>query len=132
MKSSIGGYPAKSTFGAVVGARSPEGRDEYLKYHSAAIEIPSPAISRIEAISRATGVFLVIGVIEKEGGTCYCTVIFVDPRSGYVAKHRKLMPTAAERLVWGLGDATTIPVLEPTFSSVSGDLSAKLSATICW
>lgn len=83
----------------MVGARSAEGRDEFLRYHSAAIEIPSPTITRIESISRATDVFLVIGVIEKEGGTCYCTIIFVDPRAGYVAKHRKLMPTAAERLI---------------------------------
>ncbi|KAF8496648.1 carbon-nitrogen hydrolase [Gautieria morchelliformis] len=128
----IGGYPAKSTFGTVVGDRSPEGRDEFLRYHSAAIEIPSPAISRVEAISRATGVFLVVGVIEREGGTCYCTIIFVDPQSGYVAKHRKLMPTAAERLVWGYGDATTLPVLEQTFSSAKGDVTTKLSATICW
>ena len=116
----------KSTFGAVVGARSLEGRDEFLRYHSAAIEVPSTAISRIEAISRATNVFLVFGVIEKEGGTWYCTIIFVDPLLGYVTKHRKLIPTAAERLVWGFGDATTLRVLEQTFSSEKGAVSTKL------
>jgi len=134
----VGGYPAKSTFGTVVGARSPEGRDEYLKYHSAAIEIPSPALSRIEAISRDTAVFLVVGVIEKDGGTCYCTIVFVDPQRGYIAKHRKLMPTASERLIWGFGDATTLPVLEHTFPNVNSkggeaeEVKTKLSATICW
>ncbi|KAF8527968.1 carbon-nitrogen hydrolase [Hysterangium stoloniferum] len=132
----IGGYPAKSSFGAVVGARSPEGRDEYLRYHSAAIEIPSQAVTRMEGIARATSVFLVVGVIEREGGTCYCTVIFVHPQAGYVAKHRKLVPTAAERLVWGFGDASTLPVLEQTFShqgnGVSENVTAKISAAICW
>lgn len=121
-----------STFGAVVGGRSPEGRNEYLEYYNAAIEIPSPAITRIEDISHKTGVLLVVGVIEKEGGTCYCTVIFVHPKNGYIAKHRKVMPTAAERLIWGFGDGTTLPVLENTFSHQDGDFKAKISAAICW
>lgn len=122
-----------STFGAVVGERSPEGRDEFLRYHQAAIELPSPTLARIEAISRNTGVFLVVGVIERDGGTLYCTAIFVDPKAGYVTKHRKLMPTAAERMIWGQGGADTLPVVESTFSTESSKaVNAKLSATICW
>lgn len=104
-----------------------------MRYYNAAIEIPSPAITRMEQISQKTGVFLVIGVIEKEGGTCYCTIVFIHPENGYIAKHRKVMPTAAERLVWGFGDGSTLPVLENSFSSNNGEvIKAKLSATICW
>ncbi|KAG7099159.1 hypothetical protein E1B28_001030 [Marasmius oreades] len=122
-----------STFGAVVGDRSPEGRDEFLRYHSAAIEVPSPAVSRIEEISKQNGIFLVVGVIERDGGTLYCTAIFVDPKEGLVGKHRKLVPTASERLVWGQGNGSTIPVLERSFpSNVDRDVKAKISATICW
>ena len=122
-----------STFGVVVGTRSEEGRDEFLRYHSAAIEIPSPTITRLEKVSKETGVFLVVGVIERELGTLYCTVVFVDPTEGYVGKHRKLMPTAAERLIWGFGDASTLPVLERSFSRKEGEsTTCKLSATICW
>ncbi|KAK7468802.1 Nitrilase [Stygiomarasmius scandens] len=129
----IGGYPKRSTFGAVIGERSPEGRDEFLRYWNAAVDIPGPAITRIEEISRKTDVFLVVGVIERGGGTLYCTVIMVDPTEGYVGKHRKLMPTASERLVWGQGDGSTLPVLERSFKSSSDQtLKAKLSATICW
>jgi predicted amidohydrolase len=93
-----------STFGAVIGERSPAGRDEFLKYHEAAIDIPSQAITRIEAIARETGVFIVSGVIERDHGTLYCTCVFVGPE-GYVGKHRKLMPTGTERLVWGQGQS---------------------------
>ena len=122
-----------STFGVVVGTRSEEGRDEFLRYHSAAIEIPSPTITRLEKVSKETGVFLVVGVIERELGTLYCTVVFIDPTEGYVGKHRKLMPTAAERLIWGFGDASTLPVLERSFSRKEGEsTTCKLSATICW
>jgi len=123
-----------STFGVVVGERSSEGRDEFLRYHSAAIDIPSPAISRIELISKDTGVFLVVGVIERDGGTLYCTVVFIDPQEGYLGKHRKLAPTAMERLIWGQGDGSTLPVLEKQFKSSKDDetfVKTKISA-ICW
>jgi predicted amidohydrolase len=92
-----------STFGAVVGERSAAGRDEFVRYHAAAIEVPSsPAVARLEAIAKETNIFLVVGVIERDNGTLYCTAVFVSPQ-GYVGKHRKLMPTASERLIWGQG-----------------------------
>lgn len=132
---SIGGYPKYSLFGACVGDRTPEGRDEFLRYYNAAIEVPgSDAVTRMEAISRETNVFLVIGVIERDLGTLYCTAVFVDPVQGYVAKHRKLVPTAMERIIWGQGDATTLPVHQAAFSP-RGDgqaVKARISATICW
>ncbi len=132
---SIGGYPKMSAFGLVVGERRPEGRDEFVRYAKAAIEIPGPAISRIEQISKDTNVFLVVGVIERDNGTLYCTAVFIDPEQGYLGKHRKLVPTAMERIIWGQGDGTTLPVLTKTFENLSGQgppVKAKLSATICW
>jgi len=119
--------------GAVVGERSAEGRDEYLQYHNAAIEVPSAATARIEAISKDTGVFLVVGVIERDGKALYCTAIFVDPLEGLLGKHRKLLPTASERLIWGQGDGSTLPVFERAFSrSGSTKVTTKMSAAICW
>ena len=59
------------------------------------------------------GIFLVIGVIERDGGTLYCTVLFFAPDGAYLGKHRKIMPTASERLVWGFGDGSTMPGSTP-------------------
>ena len=75
------------------------------------------------------GIFTVIGVIEKsmESGTLYCTAVYIDPEKGYVGKHRKLMPTGSERLIWGQGDGSTLDVFKPT--NIPG---AIVSATICW
>ncbi len=134
-----------STFGTAVGARSDEGREEFLKYHQNAIEVPSAATQEIAKISEELDIFLVVGVIERDGGTLYCTVVFVSPSNGYLCKHRKLMPTAFERVIWGNGDASTMPVVkygfpEPTRSkekstnleaNASG-ISSKISAAICW
>ncbi|KAH8835750.1 carbon-nitrogen hydrolase [Flagelloscypha sp. PMI_526] len=111
----IGGYPKYSTFGTVIGERSDAGRDEFLRYHRNAIDVPSPTTDRMVTLSKDSGIFLVVGVIEKEGGTLYCT-------------HRKLTPTGSERLCWGQGDGSTLPVLP--FSS--NERQAKVSATICW
>jgi predicted amidohydrolase len=131
--------------------RDPAGRDEYVRYHNSAVVVDrgSPAIQRLEAVAKSFDLFLVIGVIEKDpnGGSLYCTAIFVDPARGLVAKHRKLQPTGAERLIWAQGDATTLPVVEHTFASsgsggeVEGSkenpaavegVSARMSACICW
>ncbi|KAG8711879.1 Nitrilase, partial [Ceratobasidium sp. 395] len=102
----VGGYPRFSSFGTVIGSRTAAGRDEFLRYHSAAIVLSpgSPARARIESVARTYDVFLVVGVIEKDdyaasAGTLYCTAIFIDPKRGMVGKHRKLMPTATERIV---------------------------------
>jgi beta-cyano-L-alanine hydratase/nitrilase len=135
----LGGYPKMSTFGASVGNRTDEGRSEFARYYAGAIDIPSPAISRMEAISKETNIFLVVGVIERDGGTLYCSVVYVDPEKGYVGKHRKLVPTGSERVIWGQGDGSTLPVIERAFKGKKGEndveegiANAKISATICW
>ena len=65
-----------------------------------------------------------IGVIERDGGTLYCTVLFFSPDGLLAGKHRKLMPTAMERLIWGFGDGSTLPVIDTGFG--------RLGAVICW
>lgn len=94
---SLGGYPKFSSFGCSVGARDPKGRDEYLAYHRGAISLasdqPTPELDRLISASATNDIFLVVGVIEKEGGSLFCTAVFVHPTKGLVNKHRKLMPS---------------------------------------
>src|SRR5580698_9332532 len=59
----IGGYPRGATFGAVMGSRTVEGRDQFKMYHAAAIDIPGPAIDILGGIARENSLYLVIGVI---------------------------------------------------------------------
>jgi nitrilase len=117
-------YPRGITFGATVGSRTAEGRAWFRRYWESSIDVPGPAVDRLGAIARDARVHLVIGVIEREGGTLYCTVLFFAPSGECLGKHRKLMPTAAERLVWGQGDASTMPVFETPLG--------RLGAVICW
>jgi nitrilase len=120
----ISAYPDGLDFGALVGRRSDAGRDHFRRYFESAIEVPGPDVERIAAAARANALHLVVGVIEREGGTLYCTALFFGPEEGYLGKHRKLMPTAMERLVWGFGDGSTLPVFDTPLG--------RLGAVICW
>ncbi|MCP5109958.1 MAG: nitrilase [bacterium] len=117
-------YPKGLDYGARVGMRSPEGRRQFRRYMASAIDVPGPETEQIGAIASKHGVHLVIGVIERERGTLYCTVLFFDPGGGLLGKHRKLMPTAMERLIWGFGDGSTLPVFETPVG--------RIGAVICW
>lgn len=119
----LGGYPKGLDFGITVGSRTPAGRDLFRRYHAAAIDIPGPEVEALAAVTRELGCHAVVGAVERQGGTLYCVALFFGP-DGYLGLHRKLMPTAAERYLWGQGDGSTLPVVDTG--------TARLGAAICW
>jgi len=120
----VGGYPKGLDFGARVGSRTPAGRESFRIYYDGAIDVPGPHVTRIGEIAASNAVHLVTGIIERDQGTLYCTVLFFAPDGSLLGKHRKLMPTAAERLVWGFGDGSPLPAFDTPLG--------KLGAVICW
>ncbi|KAM7203941.1 Carbon-nitrogen hydrolase [Rhypophila sp. PSN 637] len=174
----IGGYPRGTHFGCVIGARSDEGRNEYLQYFQNAVdlgdvvgdggagggeawvrrELPGDARDKaelsaneygngaatgdgnpkpnrgdgtreeLERIAKQTGVFLVVGCIEKAGGSMYCSAVYVCPSRGMVGKRRKVMPTGTERLVWAQGSPATLQAVSTTIRGVR----INMAAAICW
>ena len=120
----LGGYPKGIDFGTRVGSRTPQGRTWFRRYFEGAIDVPGPDTGFLAESARSHGVWVVIGAIERDGGTLYCTVLFFSPEGMLLAKHRKLMPTAMERLIWGFGDGSTLPVLATPLG--------RIGAVICW
>lgn len=124
----IPAYPRGLTFGAVVGGRTASGRRTFQRYFEGAVEIPGETIERIGEAARETETFVAIGVIERDTefsrGTLYCTLLYFDPEGRLLGKHRKLMPTASERLIWGAGDGSTLPTFATEFGRIGG--------LICW
>ena len=116
----IGGYPKGMDFGARVGQRSEEGRAQFRRYAEGALT----DFEAVGAIARDTGLWLVGGVIERDGGTLYCTVTYHAPDGTLAGKHRKVMPTGMERLIWGFGDGSTLRAIDTPWG--------RLGAAICW
>lgn len=121
-------YPRGLSFGVVVGHRRPEGRLLWQRYWENAVEIPSPAVDALGETAREANAYLAIGVVERDSqfsrGTLYCTLLYFGPDGQLLGKHRKLKPTAAERLIWGEGDGSTLTVVDTLFGRMGG--------LICW
>lgn len=120
----IPGYPKGLNYGLVVGARDAAGREEFRLYFDAAIDVPGQQTHRLGEAAATQGVYVVIGVIEREHGTCYCTALFFGPDGRLLGKHRKLMPTALERMIWGFGDGSTLTVVDSPYG--------RIGSVICW
>ena len=120
----IPGYPKGLNYGLVVGARDTAGREEFRLYLDAAIDVPGPETRRLGEAAAAHGAFVVLPVIEREVGTCYCTALFFGPDGALLGTHRKLMPTALERMIWGFGDGSTLTAVESPYG--------RIGSAICW
>jgi nitrilase len=121
-------YPRGLSFGTVVGSRSPDGRRTWQRYWANAVDVPGPATAALGTAARQASAYLDIGVIERDTqfsrGTLYCTLLYFGPDGQLLGKHRKLKPTAAERLIWGEGDGSTLTVLDTAIG--------KMGGLICW
>ena len=120
----ISAYPKGLDFGAKIGSRTPEGRKEFLQYYNSSLDFTSSEFKKLLNIAKKNKVFLVIGVIEKSSGTLYCTILHISDKGTLLCKHRKVMPTAAERLVWGFGDGSTLQTAKTRLG--------VLGSVICW
>ncbi len=124
----IPAYPRGLSFGTVVGSRTAAGRRLWARYWANAVPVPGPTTAALGQIAGRHRAYLAVGVIEQDGefgrGTLYCTLLYFGPDGALLGKHRKLMPTAAERIIWGQGDGSTLTVLDTPIGRVGG--------LICW
>jgi nitrilase len=120
----IGGYPKGADFGARIGYRVASGRENYLAYWQQAISMNGPELEALCKLARNTNTAFVIGAIERAQATLYCVSLFISAQGEFLGRHRKLMPTASERLIWGQGDGSSLTTMETPVG--------KLGSAICW
>lgn len=119
-------YPRGLSFGTVVGSRSAEGRQLWQRFWDASISEGDEAFLRLGEMAKKYQTLLAIGVNEKDlvSGTMYCSLFYFGPAGEFLGKHRKIKPTAQERVIWGEGDGSTLTTLNTAYGRVGG--------LICW
>ncbi|KAL2004050.1 hypothetical protein VTN02DRAFT_848 [Thermoascus thermophilus] len=120
----LSAYPWDYNFGASIGSRTPEGRKWYAKYYDSAVAVPSPECDQLSRIAKENSVHLQVGIIEKGGATLYCTTVLFGKDGSLLSKHRKLIPTGSERIVWGRGSGDGLKVVQTELG--------KVGTLICW
>jgi nitrilase len=123
----IPAYPSSSWAKALAGWADDDAKEAYALLAREAVEIPGEAERRLGAIAREHELWLVTGVSERDParpGTLYNTLLYHDPEGRLALKHRKLVPTNHERLIWGPGDGGGLQAIETPLG--------RLGGLICW
>ncbi len=125
-ESFIPGYPRGLSFGATIGNRTLQGRELYAEYYENSISLESTDLKRLEDLAKSQNVYIVIGITEKQesNGSLFCSMVYISPSNGLLGTHRKIKPTASERIIWGEASGDSLV----TFKTEIG----KLGGLICW
>jgi nitrilase len=120
-------YPSSTWARALAGWADPRAKAAFAQLARSAVEVPGPAADRLGAIAREHGVWLVTGVNETDparNATVYNALLYHTPDGSLALRHRKLVPTNHERLVWGQGDGGGLRALATPLGRIGG--------LICW
>ena len=95
----------------------------YLQLYEQSVEVPSPDVDQLCAAAKEAGVYVVMGMTEREIGlsaTMYNTLLYIDKNGAMLGKHRKLVPTFEERCIWGQGDGSDLEVYPTEVGKLGG------------
>jgi nitrilase len=123
----IPAYPSSTWAKALAGWAEEGAKEAFALLARESVEVPGPAERRLGELAREHEVWLVTGVTERDPahpGTLYNTLLFHGPDGELALKHRKLVPTNHERLVWGPGDGDGLEAVETPFG--------RLGGLVCW
>jgi len=122
----VPGYPRGFSFGTVIGRRTEEGRQQYATYYQQSVDLQSSDRQQLEKVAEDNQCYLVVGVTEKQSlnGTLYCSMLYLSPHQGLMAVHRKIKPTASERIIWGEDNGSSLVTCQTAIG--------KLGGLICW
>ncbi|MBI1801790.1 MAG: carbon-nitrogen hydrolase family protein [Chloroflexi bacterium] len=102
--------------------------DLYAEFLANSVTIPGPDTEKLCEAARRAQMHVVMGLsernVEASGGSLYNTLLYIDAQGAIMGKHRKLVPTAAERLIWAQGDGSTLDVYDTPLG--------RLGGLICW
>jgi nitrilase len=123
----VSAYPSSVWAKALAGWAEPGATEAFAQLAREAVAVPGDAEARIGRAARDNAVWIVTGVNEVDPtrpSTIYNTLLFHAPDGTLASKHRKLVPTNHERLVWGGGDGNGLRAFPTSLGRIGG--------LICW
>jgi nitrilase len=122
----VSAYPRGLSFGTVVGSRAEEGRSLWQRYWDSSLTEGDASFERLAQMAAKAKTFLVIGVNEKDSlsGSMYCSLLYFGPNGQFLGKHRKIKPTAQERIIWAEAGGDSLCTFDTKLGKVGG--------LICW
>ena len=122
----IPGYP--DWVWVVPNSKSKILNDLYAELVKNSVTIPDKSTDKLCKAAKEAKINVIIGMNERNGessnSSLYNTILFIDEHGKIGGKHRKLIPTGGERLIWAQGDGSTLNI----FNSPIG----KIGGLICW
>jgi len=94
--------------------------DAYTELYKNSVEIPSEDTDKLREAAKKAGAYVIIGMNERDGGTLYNTILFIDKNGTILGKHRKLMSIDSEKCIWGMGDGSDLRVFNTELGKVGG------------
>lgn len=101
----------------------PLGQEAAAEYLASGVKIPGPCTDALCEAAKEAGCDVAIGVAELDPvshGTIYATLLFIGSEGKILGKHRKIKPTATERIMWGEGDGKSLEVYDRPYGKLSG------------
>ena len=103
-------------------------QDIHARLLANSVDLSADDLAPLRAAAADRGVVVVCGIHEREGAhgraTIYNTLVTIGADGAILNRHRKLVPTNPERMVWGQGDASGLRVIDTAFG--------RLGGLICW
>ena len=122
----ISGYP--DWVWLIPNSKGAELNDLYVKLVNNAISIPNNETNKLCKAAKEASINVVMGLHERNsetsGNSLYNSLIFINDEGIILGKHRKLIPTGGERLIWAQGDGTSLKSYDTT--------AGKIAGLICW
>jgi len=97
---------------------------EQIRLYDNAVAVPGPVTEALADAARLHQIVIAVGVTERDHDSLYNTQLVFDIDGTLIMKHRKIMPAFHERMIWGVGDGTSLKVVD---SAVG-----RLGALTCW
>lgn len=120
----VPGYPVWA--GATARWNYPPSKKVFTRLFHNSVEIPGPDTRALGEAARHAGTFVAMGINERtpDTGTLYNTILYLHKDGSVLGRHRKLVPTYHERMIWGMGDGSTLQVFDTEIG--------RLGGLICW